>query len=351
VKEYHAIVDAISVATGENQLDTFKIGDHELERRVIGAQRMGYSGRPGHVNYSKDKRCDSNRFQSQIDALAHYIDSQGYRTAYKMEATKSSESNSIRIEVAKSAEAIRHASGQGPLILISHSSKDKALAEALIELLRSGLGLVANQIRCSSVDGYRLPAGVNTDEQLRSEINSVVVLIGLLTPNSVGSTYVLFELGARWGAGLFMVPLLAGIDAEEMKGPHRVLNALSCESDSQLFQLIEDIAGQLNLKAQNPASYLKQIKAVISLSDIQQTKTEDLDKMEPFGPHNYFYRNNKTDGPYCPKCWQKDGKKVLLPASDSYAGGKGKVCTVCNHFYVEERPAIRPAPKGLGQWS
>jgi hypothetical protein len=86
---------------------------------------------------------------------------------------------------------------QSILVLISHSSKDRVLAEALIDLLRSGLGLLANQIRCSSVDGYRLPAGVNTNEQLRTEIKTVKVLIGLLTANSLSSTYVLFELGAR----------------------------------------------------------------------------------------------------------------------------------------------------------
>jgi hypothetical protein len=69
------------------------------------------------------------------------------------------------------------------LVLISHSSKDAPLAEALINLLRSGLGLLASQIRCSSVDGYRLPAGVNTGDKLRKEIRSAKVLIGLLTPN------------------------------------------------------------------------------------------------------------------------------------------------------------------------
>ncbi len=79
VREYHNIVDAIGLATGELQLDVFKIGDNELEHKVIGSQRISFSGRPGHVIRSPDKRCDSNRFQSQIDALSHYLDSQGYR--------------------------------------------------------------------------------------------------------------------------------------------------------------------------------------------------------------------------------------------------------------------------------
>ncbi len=230
------------------------------------------------------------------------------------------------------------------LVLISHSSKDKALAEALIELLRAALGLRAEQIRCSSVDGYRLPAGVNTDDQLRAEIRSAAVLIGLLTPSSLSSTYVLFELGARWGAGLFMIPLLAGISAEAMHGPQRALNALSCETEEQLIQLVEDVARELNLKPQSATSFLKQARAIKSMSEslatFRQTqpsgKTGASDEMEPFGPHNYFYRDGRTIGPYCPKCWQKDGKKVLLPAATDYAGGQGRVCTVCREFYIEE---------------
>src|SRR5712664_882416 len=73
VKEYHRIVDAIGLAADETQLHVFEIGDHELEHKVIGGQRRGFSGRPGHVIHSSDKRCDSHRFQSQIEALSLYL--------------------------------------------------------------------------------------------------------------------------------------------------------------------------------------------------------------------------------------------------------------------------------------
>jgi hypothetical protein len=83
VKEYHAIVVAIGIATGEMGLEIFKIGDHELEKKVIGAQRIGFNGRPGRTVYSSDRRCDDDRFQRQLDALSHYLDSQGYRISNK----------------------------------------------------------------------------------------------------------------------------------------------------------------------------------------------------------------------------------------------------------------------------
>jgi hypothetical protein len=147
-----------------------------------------------------------------------------------------------------------------PLVLISHSSKDVELASALVEFLRSGL--LINRIRCSSVDGFRLPAGVQTDSQLRAEVNSTNVLIGLITPNSLASAYVMFELGARWGAGSFMIPLLAGVTPDEIRGPLRGLNALCANNDSQLHQLLSDAAKVLAIPVQNPASYVGQLSAV-----------------------------------------------------------------------------------------
>jgi hypothetical protein len=114
--------------------------------------------------------------------------------------------------------------GLGVSVFISHSSKDAVLAEALVDLLRSALGLPANEIRCSSVDGYRLPVGVNTENKLREEVNAAKVVIGLVTPSSLASHYVMFELGARWGAGLFLAPLLAGVTPSDLSGPLALLS-------------------------------------------------------------------------------------------------------------------------------
>lgn len=152
-------------------------------------------------------------------------------------------------------------------VLISHSSKDHQLASALIDFLRSGLGLLPKQIRCSSVDGYRLPAGVHTDSQLRDEVTASKVLIGLITPNSLSSPYVLFELGARWGAGETMIPLLAGVTADQLRGPLSGMNALLCNSEEQLHQALDEIGSHLGLEVQSPAAYLKQLRAVVERAE------------------------------------------------------------------------------------
>jgi hypothetical protein len=159
------------------------------------------------------------------------------------------------------------ATHRGLSIFISHSSKDAEIALALIDLLKAGLALTADQIRCSSVDGYRLPVGVNTESQLREEVNAARVVVGLITPNSLFSYYVMFELGARWGAKLFLAPLLAGVKIGELRSPLNLLNALSANSDAQLHQLLGDIAKHLGLPLQPAASYIRNVTAVKALAD------------------------------------------------------------------------------------
>jgi len=145
------------------------------------------------------------------------------------------------------------------LLFISHSSKDADTVLALIELVRAALGLRDEQIRCTSIDGFRLPAGIHTDEHLRLEAHSAKTFIALITPQSYSSTYVLFELGARWGANLPLIVLLAEVEPHALEGPLRAFNALSCANVSQLHQLVHDLAKSLQLLPQSPASYSRYV--------------------------------------------------------------------------------------------
>jgi hypothetical protein len=167
----------------------------------------------------------------------------------------------------------RPATHSGLLVFISHSSKDADLALALIDLLKAGLALRADQIRCSSVDGYRLPIGVSTPDQLRNEVNAAKIVIGLVTPSSLVSHYVMFELGARWGANSLLAPLLAGVKASELSGPLSLLNALSASNDAQLHQLLGDVAKQLGMPLQPAPSYIRNITAVKTLADTVRPST------------------------------------------------------------------------------
>ncbi|HXQ35882.1 MAG TPA: toll/interleukin-1 receptor domain-containing protein [Anaerolineales bacterium] len=158
-------------------------------------------------------------------------------------------------------------------IFISHSSEDAAIAESLADLFHTALHLSKTEIRCTSVDGYRLPAGANTDEQLRREVLDSPVLVGLISHHSFESAYVLFELGARWGKNSFLAPVLApGVPPSILRGPLSGLNALSCESASQIHQLVSDIASQLEIATEPAATYQGLIDAIIHIAPM---KTDD----------------------------------------------------------------------------
>lgn len=149
-------------------------------------------------------------------------------------------------------------------VFISHSSQDQALAERIVDLLRSALNLRADSIRCTSVDGYRLPVGADSEEQLREEALGAKAFVGILSSMSLGSAYVLFELGARWGVGKHLAPLLApGMTAHALRGPVAGLNAMSCESVAQLHQLVQDLGKLLGIQPEAPQVYQAKIDAVV----------------------------------------------------------------------------------------
>lgn len=158
--------------------------------------------------------------------------------------------------------------GEGPLdIFISHASEDEKLAECLVRLIVEALRVDPIKIRCTSVDGFRLPLGADTDECLKAEVYEARILVGLLTPTSIRSSYVLFELGARWGSRLFFGPLFAGsLDAGLLPAPIRGKNALSADREKQVTQFLKDIGVRLNLRPREPMYYEKRLNELVQAS-------------------------------------------------------------------------------------
>ena len=160
-------------------------------------------------------------------------------------------------------------------VFISHSGKDRHLAWAIIELLRASVKLDLASIRCTSVEGHQLPVGASIEGTLRKEVHEATAFVGLITPNSVLSTFVLFELGARWGAGLTLAPLLAaGADRSTLRGHLEAINALSCDSAESMIQFVRDIAEVLDLKPTSLAKYQIQVDKLVahSLNDAARNR-------------------------------------------------------------------------------
>ncbi len=166
-------------------------------------------------------------------------------------------------------------------IFISHSSQDTKVAEALVELLRNALDIPPAKIRCTSVDGYKLDIGTQTDEQLRKEIYESIAFIGLITQSSIQSAYVLFELGARWGGHLHLSPVLAaGAGPSLLRGPLSGLNALSCDNPADIQQLISNTADTLGRTIAKPSAYQKYVDGLVRQSQRDKRKVRKLTTSE-----------------------------------------------------------------------
>jgi hypothetical protein len=170
-------------------------------------------------------------------------------------------------------------------LFISHASEDVELASRIVALVTAALNLAAVQIRCTSVDGYRLPAGADTNEQLRREVHESEAFIGIVSKASVRSTYVLFELGARWGAGKALIPLLApGVAASALGGPIAGLNALRADSSAQLHQLVEDLGRQLSIELQSAAVFDRAVQDILRIPPLKAQGNTTSEKGSSLAP-------------------------------------------------------------------
>ncbi|MEM9271923.1 MAG: SUMF1/EgtB/PvdO family nonheme iron enzyme [Cyanobacteria bacterium P01_F01_bin.143] len=130
-------------------------------------------------------------------------------------------------------------------IFISHSHADQVIAKKLVDYLLAALTVGDADIRCTSVSGHKLPPGKNIEGQLKKEINGDIALIGILTQSSLRSQWVLFELGAAWGMGKLVIPVLgAGVKKEDLPGPLKGYIPVSIEDQEVAFAL-NDMIGEL----------------------------------------------------------------------------------------------------------
>jgi hypothetical protein len=141
-------------------------------------------------------------------------------------------------------------------IFISHSHADQRIAIALLHYLLAEFELKAEDIRCTSVPGYQIPAGDFIVHRLRKDIKQGLGFIALLSHFGLESLWVKFELGAAWVTKKEVIPILGpGLSsADKQLGP---IGSMPCVSidDKQckeiLKQYFSQMAGSLNISPKN----------------------------------------------------------------------------------------------------
>ena len=148
-------------------------------------------------------------------------------------------------------------------VFVNHSSDDAELVLSLVELMKSSMSLLSTDIRCTSLDGYRLSSGDAWKERLRTEVDDTMVLLSVLTASSIKSPMTLFELGARWGAKRIIMPCYdTSIKIEDMPDPIRDIHCVNLANETEIMDLVRTLSELLGVTLDTPSSYHRYIKQV-----------------------------------------------------------------------------------------
>ncbi len=136
-------------------------------------------------------------------------------------------------------------------IFISHSSKDSDLVKALTIMITGAMKIDQDEITCTSIVS---PVGSNmpVSEQIKKNLISSKVVLGILTKQSEVSPYVLFELGAAWVQDKVVALLDKNFKIENIPGPLRDYPALRLEEKSHLISMLELSSQKSDIKLNSP---------------------------------------------------------------------------------------------------
>ena len=154
-------------------------------------------------------------------------------------------------------------------VFISHSSRDAEFLKLMNELITSSLQFAPDRIRSTSVKGYE--GGAKFHEKLRKDILQSKVLIAIITPFSVESEWMPFELGAFWAKynpkDNLLIPVLAyGANEKYLRGPLKFLNAYDSRDRGDLIQLVEQLQKFFSVNLDSLANFSSKIEEIVEES-------------------------------------------------------------------------------------
>jgi hypothetical protein len=140
-------------------------------------------------------------------------------------------------------------------LFVSHDEKDVAIAHALVDLIEALLVVPTGTLRCTSVPGYMGDPGDATSEILRADLHNADVVLGLVTPKSLASKWVLLELGAAWGFEKIVISLLPpGVDFSDLPGPFKDVSAVQLTNASRMANVLEKIIKHCGMSKRGDAA-------------------------------------------------------------------------------------------------
>lgn len=172
---------------------------------------------------------------------------------------------------------------RNPLIFISHDTRDAVLAEAFSKLLSSVSAGVLKSFRSSDKKGTQgIEYGVEWFPEIMSKLEKASDVVCLLTPNSIGRPWILYEAGVAKGKLSTPVHGIAlGITLEEASsGPFAQFQ--NCDDDDesitslvmQLVTRIPNAEPARDIVLSQVQLFKKSVESAQASSDVPKTRSQ-----------------------------------------------------------------------------
>lgn len=158
-------------------------------------------------------------------------------------------------------------------IFISHASADKALVESFVDVVLSNACEVkVADIFCTSLEGMKVPVGTNSFiDFIRAQIQQPKLVILIISPSYLASQFCLCEMGACWGMGLPVFPIVVPpLNPSDVKATLAVTQCVSIQELSTLEDLCqrvgEEVTGHSVSRARSSAklkTFLSKLKPLL----------------------------------------------------------------------------------------
>jgi hypothetical protein len=138
--------------------------------------------------------------------LMNYFDQQYPMFKVLIKKIELGETMKLTKKVAK-VEAVK--TDIGKTIFISHSTKDKEIIDAFVDIILHGaLSVPIDKIFCVSTDGTKIKSGADWRDSINESLLTAKVNFLIITPNYKESEVCLNEMGAAWVTSATVLPLI-----------------------------------------------------------------------------------------------------------------------------------------------
>lgn len=185
-----------------------------------------------------------------------------------------------------------------PKLFISHAAHDKALVEAVVDLLEGGVGVPHASIFCSSLKGQSIKPGEDFVGSIRKSLDEATCVLALISEAYYASAFCMCELGGVWLVSKSFLPVLVPpVDYKNLKAVLGGLQVSKIADEGDLDELRDELLDRLSLDGHPTPRWNSRRKAFLSalpslLKKIEFRGPVNRDQFEKLQSENRSYKES-----------------------------------------------------------